>query len=76
MMKIDLKWGLPFVMPFVLLMMVRLVWVAAGAEWSDPEGAAFCTIVSGFVVGVCAAGFMHDEGVHWTVRIGPRKDTP
>jgi hypothetical protein len=57
-------WLLPFVMPFVLLGVLRALWWAAGAGWSDPaEMVVFCAAIGslfGTVVAVAIEGAKDD----------------
>jgi len=71
-MTIDLKWGLPLVMPFVMLLTIRLLALVAGMEWTDnaAAGAVVFAFALGLPVGGFVAGMMEDEGVKWNVRIG------
>jgi hypothetical protein len=54
-------WLLPFVVPFVLLGQARVLWWAAGAEWSVPESAAFACLFMGMGLGLAAALAIEDD---------------
>ena len=72
-MTIDLKWGLPFVLPPVILGLFRAMWWLAGAAWSDPGIAGPAAVMSLFVgvaVGISIAIVMEVEGRAWRIRIG------
>ena len=74
-MTIDLKWALPFVLPFCIGFTVRLLAFALGAEISA-EGAGilvFMSALMGFLVGVGAIAVLAIEEVKWEVRIGGLK---
>jgi hypothetical protein len=47
-----LKLTAPITMPFAFLALMRGVWFAAGAEWSQPEFAACIALVFGLVFGL------------------------
>ena len=62
MIYIDNRVLIPFVLPFVLLAMVRLLWFVAGAEWSAPDVAAgLCSFV-GIVVGAAVTAVLFADG--------------
>lgn len=70
-MTIDLKWALPFVLPFLLLLMTRLLAVVAGAPWT-PEGATVAVVLCmalGVIIGGFIAGCMQDYGVKWQIHL-------
>ena len=71
-MTIDLKWGLPFVMPFVLYLWLRALWWFAGAEWDADFAAFFCTLL-GAIVGVAIVGILTLDDKKWLVRIGGKE---
>jgi hypothetical protein len=48
-------WSLPFVMPFVVLGLIRVVFWVAGAGWEYPEIAAIAALVAGAFVGKATA---------------------
>ncbi len=73
-MTIDLKWGLPFVLPFVILLLVRALFIVAGAEWSDPLAAAMLSTLIGVLVGFMIFDTMRDDGVEWNVTIGGKRN--
>ena len=52
------KWVLlaPVALPFLFLALFRLVWLAAGADWSDPSSAALLSIMLGFLSGLILVG--------------------
>jgi hypothetical protein len=55
---IDLKWLLPFALPFALVAMARVLFWAAGAgPWDEfqADTIAVLSMIAGFVVGGCAA---------------------
>ena len=62
-MKIDNRILLPFVMPFVLLGLFRVVWFVAGAAWTQPEVAAAFSLTIGSLLGGVFAGVLHEDGV-------------
>lgn len=71
-MQIDLKWGLPFVLPFVSVMLFRAVGWVAGTVWT-PEAAgisAVAAILCGVPIGLIAAMVMNTDGIKWLVRVG------
>lgn len=73
-MKIDLKWGLPFVGPFILGFMGRLFSWAVGVEWvPSPDFVGFC-LLFGIVGGFAIALMMDLVEVRWNVRIGRKRD--
>jgi ABC-type uncharacterized transport system permease subunit len=67
--QIDLKWFLPFVLPFAFLSTVKALWWVAGAEIVDPSLLAGICLVLGLTVGWLAAGIMTIEGIKWNVKI-------
>ena len=70
-MTIDLKWGLPFVFPFLIMALVRGLSWAAGLEWTQDDGyEAFGVSLSfGGFVGVFAVVWMHLSNTKWLVRL-------
>lgn len=64
-MTIDLKWFLPFVIPFMLLLPSRLLWFVAGAEWNTPEKVAAVCLVLGSIIGLLAVFIMEHDKVYW-----------
>lgn len=67
-MQIDLKWSIPAVMPVAIVMLCRVVWWVAGAEWTQDGGfVALSAIILGGAGGLVAAVLMHDEGIKWIV---------
>lgn len=67
-MTFDLKYALPFVMPFVFLALIRGVcWVAA-AEWSEPGIAVVLSLLAGQFVGWIAVAIMWNDGVSFVIR--------
>ena len=62
-MTIDNRAFLPFIMPFILLGTTRLMFWAAGAEWTEPEGAAVGCMLFGVLSGVAILGVLFDTGV-------------
>ena len=68
-MKIDLKWFLPFVIPFAFLGWARAFWWMVGANW-NADFAAFICVFAGLWGGGFALGYMHIEGIRWTITIG------
>lgn len=72
-MTIDMKWGIPLVLPFMFLMMTRLLFWMAGAAWA-PEVAVVFSIFFGFVLGIVVACAMFGEGVGWHLRVGGKCD--
>lgn len=74
-MKIDNRIFIPFAMPFVFLGMARVLWFLAGAEWSDPGGAAFMCMIAGVGLGGTIACLMMATGdTIGFIRIGGKKD--
>ena len=72
-MTLDLKWFLPFVAPFALLLTSKVLWWLAGAHFEDPNALAETSMVVGFLTGVAVVVFMSDEGIKWSVKIGGKK---
>lgn len=68
---IDLKWLLPFVLPFVIIGTIRaFVWFA-GFGWGQTEGYAiisFLAFIVGFVGGAVLVGQMVIEEKRLTLR--------
>lgn len=74
-MTIDLKWGLPFVLPFVLLLMARGLFWVAGVRWDlvhAGHAAVFCGCF-GVLFGAILMEKMHREGAKWNITIGGRE---
>ena len=67
-MTFDLKYGLPFALPFFFLALIRVLFWAASSEWSEPGAAAVASFVIGQVVGWIVVGIMADRGTTWAVR--------
>ncbi|MGL4635433.1 MAG: hypothetical protein ACRCWF_05580 [Beijerinckiaceae bacterium] len=63
-MNIDLRLLIVPVAPFVFLGMSRAVWWVAGAEWSEPEFAAFLALLTGSMIGGIITAILFNEGVH------------
>lgn len=72
-MTIDLKWALPFVLPFAILLTSRLLFFVAGAEWDGAAGAALSGVVGAFA-GLQFAADMQERGARWNITIGGRND--
>jgi hypothetical protein len=73
-MRLTLKLLPPFVLPFIILGMMRLLWLAAGAEWSRPQEAALMSLLIGGVIGAAAtATMMFEQDV--TRQTKPRSET-
>ena len=74
-MTIDLKWLLPFGMPFVLLMFFRLMWLAASGIWEVSYEAAQLLAAVSSVLGFTAGGFAATgmDSDNWTVKIWGKK---
>jgi hypothetical protein len=72
-MKIDLKWGLPFAMPFVTVAMIKAIFWFAGAA-IDPEVVAVVGLVLGMFGGVGAVLILADLGDIWPVKIGKARN--
>ena len=62
-MKIDNRFLLPFVMPFVVLGMLRILWWVAGSDWSDPGLAAVSSMVVGTMAGTGTMAFLFAEEI-------------
>lgn len=60
-MKIDLRILIPFAMPFAVLLVARLLWFCAGAEWSLPELGATISLIIGGTIGVVICGSLFAE---------------
>lgn len=74
-MTIDLKWFLPLGLPFIILIMLRLLVAMAGVPW-QPIAAAVSlglSAIIGVIVGVATAFNLEDKGVRWNVKLGERK---
>jgi hypothetical protein len=71
-MTIDLKYGLPFVMPFLFVGLYRAtLWVAGGVlEAETSEVIAFMGVFFGPMLGVGIIMAMEEGGVKWLMRIG------
>jgi Fe2+ transport system protein B len=54
-MKIDNRILLPFVAPFALLCVARLMWLVAGLQWQSPERVVMVALVLGWIFGLVAA---------------------
>lgn len=67
-MWIDLKYALPFAMPFVFLVLLRALYWLAAAEWSEPGLAAIVSLFAGQFVGWIATAAMRQSGVTCVVR--------
>ena len=62
MMRIDNRLFVPLASPFVMLTVLRLLWLLAGAEW-DADAAAVASAVFGLIVGGCIMGFLFGEEI-------------
>ena len=62
MIYIDNRVLIPFVLPFVLLVTVRLLWLVAGAEWSSPGSAAALCAIVGLLFGAGVTCLMLADG--------------
>lgn len=62
-MYVDNRFFVPFALPFVLLALARLLFWAAGAEWSDPALAARLSLLFGLVFGFLFSLFAWLENV-------------
>jgi hypothetical protein len=61
-MKINNLVFIPFAAPLALLGLFRAVWFFAGAEWSDPDFAAFAAIAFGVPLGAFFAAKLAEKG--------------
>lgn len=68
-MIIDLKYGLPVVMPFILLGIARLLWLMAGAEWSNPTLAAGMCIIMGVPFGSVIVISLIMDDIKWRIKL-------
>jgi hypothetical protein len=73
-MTIDLKWGLPFAFPVILLGFMRFMFWLAGGEWSEPSMAAAFSALFGMGIGFFLAVAMHEAGIRWDITIGGKRD--
>lgn len=67
-MKIDIKWALPFIMPFALLLVIKLLWWVAGADLNHGV-AALVSMVFGVLSGLIIAIVMSIEGINLNIRV-------
>lgn len=63
-MKIDNRLFIPLAMPFVILGMMRLLFLLAGAEWSEPEFAAAFSLFTGGFIGVLVVVGLFINDIH------------
>jgi len=68
-MTIDLKYTLPFALPFVFLALFRVLAWAAGAQWSEPTIAVVWAVLFGQAVGWVFIFNMNDNGKSWEISI-------
>jgi hypothetical protein len=54
-------WLLPFIMPFVVLGVFRVLFWASGAPWSEPGLAAVLSLFVGAMLGVIGAIVIGDD---------------
>jgi uncharacterized membrane protein AbrB (regulator of aidB expression) len=75
-MTIDLKWALPFVLPFAVLFTIRALFFCAGVAWTleYAHGVIGVSVLLGFISGGVAAIIMDTEGVYWLLRIGRKRN--
>lgn len=75
-MTIDLKWALPFVMPFAVVALIRAVCWFAGVSADDcvPAAVAFLGVLFGSLGGLVIAAFMADDGIEWNIHVGGKRD--
>jgi hypothetical protein len=74
-MKIDNRILIIPAMPFALLILARVMWWVAGADWSEPEVAAGMCLIFGFIIGGAATGIMVCENLTiGHTRIGGKSD--
>lgn len=76
-MKIDLKWAIPFVAPFVLFTWFSLLFVFAGLGWPEGQNAVktmATSIMLGSISGTIAAVWMQYENIRWEVRLWGRDE--
>lgn len=74
-MTIDLKWGLPIVLPFVWVLLARVLCLVASLNWTD--SIAYFVLLLYIVVGLPFSIFtpltLQDNGVKWNMTIGKQK---
>ena len=63
MIYVDNRALIPFALPFALLAMARLLWLVAGAEWSDPSMAAGVCAMVGGMLGLPISIALFAEGI-------------
>lgn len=75
-MTIDLKWALPFALPFTVLFMIRALFFCAGTEWTleYAHGAVGVSGLLGFIGGLAAVVILAGEGVSWPFHIGRKRN--
>lgn len=74
-MKIDIRYLLPLIGPFVFLGLFRAVWFLAGAEWSDPALAAGASLWMGMPSGALLTFLLVENDVSiGHIRLWRRKE--
>ena len=66
--RFDVTWALPFVAPFVLIGLARVVFFVAGAEWTDPALGAFFGLIVGLPMGCLGAAALYEAKKPITIR--------
>lgn len=69
-MTIDLKFLIIPAMPFAVLGVLRALWFASGAEWTESALMAFLCGLGGVFLGVLLVAMMDIEGIKWPLKIG------
>ena len=71
-MTIDLKYLIPVVMPFAMVLILRALCALAGVPWTETisQMAVVFSVLASLVGGIEIVACMADAKLHWRVRIG------
>lgn len=72
-MRINILWLVPLIVPFALVVMVRLLWAVTGLPWEPSEDGAGFLVTMAMIISFCSAAcvaLMQSEGVAvwWNIR--------
>jgi len=74
--RLNLLWLLPPLMPFLILLLIRLLWFVSGASWSDPELAAILSLITSapLLVPIAIAILVEDKSLTWDDLFGDQSE--
>lgn len=77
--RINVLWALPLILPFVFVLMLRLLWAMLVLPWEPDEGMAGFVVACGMVLSIVSAivvATMQADGIGiwWTLKNKEQSD--